>query len=246
MRSVTSSAFGSLDRVVEVGRDDEPLARGAVVGAQPLAQLGVVHVVLEVREARLLDHLDLGRLGVDDRVGEARRTFRRALRAAPRRRSGSSRNVGRPPRRSTRGFSCGMIHCAVRWNSDSFATRSTIADDDLHRGRTGADDADPCAVELHAVVPAGAVEHRAGEGVEPLDVGILRVVEHARSPRSRRRPRRDGPRAVSSCHRPFANGAARDLVAEADAVDHVVLAARRARSRPGSRRRARSGGSTRG
>ena len=50
----------TLDRVVEVGGEDEPLARGAVLGTQPLAQRRVVDIVLEVREARLLDHLDLG------------------------------------------------------------------------------------------------------------------------------------------------------------------------------------------
>ena len=33
-------------------------------------------------------------------------------------------------------------------------------------------------VQRHVVVPARAVEHGAGEGVEPLDVGVARVVEH--------------------------------------------------------------------
>ena len=41
-----------------------------VVGAEPLAQLRIGDALLEVVEARLLDHLHDRRLGVDDRVGE--------------------------------------------------------------------------------------------------------------------------------------------------------------------------------
>ena len=51
--------------------------------------------------------------------------------------------------------------------------------DDLHRGRAGADDADPRAVDRHVVVPAGAVEAGPGEVVETVDVGVAGVVQHA-------------------------------------------------------------------
>jgi hypothetical protein len=68
-----------LDRGVEVGGDDQPLAGGAVLGTQSLAQLRVEDVGLEVRQARLLDHLDLGRFRVDDGVGEEVEHVRQVL-----------------------------------------------------------------------------------------------------------------------------------------------------------------------
>ena len=49
----------------------------------------------------------------------------------------------------------------------------------------------------------------------------------------------------SSCQRPFANVQLVDLVAEADALDHVVLAGDALEVRAGSRGRARTGGSSR-
>ena len=80
-----------------------------------------------------------------------------------------------------------------------------------------------CAVERHVVVPARAVEHRAREVVDALDVGVPRMVQHA--------GRGDDdvdlvvvpgrglelPAAVDEL-------AARDLVAEADASLEAVLA----------------------
>ena len=65
----TSSTFGGWIARVEVGRDDEPLAAGAVVGPQPLAQLRVLDR-LEVLAAQLLDHRHALRVGVDHRGRE--------------------------------------------------------------------------------------------------------------------------------------------------------------------------------
>ena len=54
---------GSLDRVVEVARDDETFAGGAVVRCQPMPELGITHLHLEMGAA---DRFDLGeRFGQD-------------------------------------------------------------------------------------------------------------------------------------------------------------------------------------
>ncbi|EUA08867.1 putative monooxygenase domain protein [Mycobacterium xenopi 4042] len=53
--------------------------------------------------------------------------------------------------------------------------------DDLHRRGAGADHAEPCVAKRDAVVPARAVENPAGKPVQPVDVGIARVMQHARS-----------------------------------------------------------------
>ena len=62
---------GPLDRVVEVRRDDQALAPGAVVGPQLLAQLGSATLSSRLARAAFSSIQDLGRVGVDDRVGEA-------------------------------------------------------------------------------------------------------------------------------------------------------------------------------
>jgi len=58
-----------LDGVIEVVGGDEALARGAVVGAELLAEHRVRDRV-EVAPARLLDRRHRRRVGVDDRVGK--------------------------------------------------------------------------------------------------------------------------------------------------------------------------------
>ena len=72
-----------------------------------------------------------------------------------------------------------MIHCAVRWKSDSFATRPTSADTIC------------TAVEPVPMMPTRAPSIDtpwsqrelwnigAREGVETVDVGVARVVQHA-------------------------------------------------------------------
>jgi len=62
-----------LDGLVEVRRHDQALARRAMTRAKTLAQLGVSHVVLEIRHARCFDRLDLWRVGVHHDIGEALR-----------------------------------------------------------------------------------------------------------------------------------------------------------------------------
>ena len=73
-----------------------------------------------------------------------------------------------------------MIHCAVRWKSDSFATRSTERRHDLHRGRAGADDARRVHRRSDTLWSQRELWNiGAGEGVEAVDVGVARVVQHA-------------------------------------------------------------------
>ena len=93
---------------------------------------------------------------------------------------------------------------------------------DLHRGRARTDHADAPAVERHRVVPARAVERRALERVDALELRDLRVVQHA--------GRRDDDVdlvavAARGLDLPAAalERAALDLVAEAEVRHHAVL-----------------------
>ena len=89
MPSVTSSALRPLDRLVEVGRDDQALARGAIVGPQPLAQLRVAHAVLEVRDGtRLRSSASAASRRRRRRSRRRRRTAATSRRAAARDRLG--------------------------------------------------------------------------------------------------------------------------------------------------------------
>src|SRR5262249_60970679 len=78
------------------------------------------------------------------------------------------------------------------------------------------------AVELPVVVPAGAVEHRSFEALEAVDVGVARVVQHAR-----RRDHDIDLVAVSALSLEVPTTVdeptARDLVAETDVVDDAVF-----------------------
>src|SRR5690606_21280061 len=49
--------------------------------------------------------------------------------------------------------------------------------DQLERAGAGADASDPLAGQIHAVVPAGGVQHLAPEGFDPVDVGHDRALE---------------------------------------------------------------------
>ena len=60
--------------------------------------------------------------------------------------------------------------------------------DQLHRGRAGADDRDPLAVELGGVVPPRGVHDRAGEVPDALDVGQLGLGQEAGRGDQVRRP----------------------------------------------------------
>ncbi len=51
--------------------------------------------------------------------------------------------------------------------------------DQLHAGRTVADDADAAAVQRYAVIPAGTVEHRSLEIIQAWNGGQAGVVQHA-------------------------------------------------------------------
>ena len=54
------AGVGPLDGVVEIRRDDQPLAARLVVGPQLLAQDQVRHVVLEIGTGQVLQRLKLG------------------------------------------------------------------------------------------------------------------------------------------------------------------------------------------
>ena len=64
---------GFLDRVVEVGRHDEPFAGGAVVGLQAAAQFRVGDVLVQVRPTGVLDLFETLGLRVDNGIGEVLR-----------------------------------------------------------------------------------------------------------------------------------------------------------------------------
>ena len=51
---------------------------------------------------------------------------------------------------------------------------------DLHAGRSAPDDAEARPGDRHRVIPTGTVETGAGELTEPVDVGVARMVQHAR------------------------------------------------------------------
>ena len=104
------------------------------------------------------------------------RSDSRACRSRTRR--GSRRNASRSSAVYA-GLSAGMIHWAVRWKSSSLAVPVDDGRGDLNRRRSRTDDPDPGAVERNGVVPARAVEQRAAEGVQALEVGVLGVMEHA-------------------------------------------------------------------
>ncbi|GIU90904.1 MAG: hypothetical protein KatS3mg010_2003 [Acidimicrobiia bacterium] len=117
--------MGLLDGLVEPVGHDQPLARGLVVGPEPLAQHGVLHVVLEVGPARVGDHLHLRRVRVDDAVREQVEQL-----AQPVVERGELRRVA--PELfflllGVFGVRGGHHHCAVRWNTESLRTRSAIA-----------------------------------------------------------------------------------------------------------------------
>src|SRR5207245_4277727 len=91
----------------------------------------------------------------------------------------------------------------------------------LNRGRARADHPDAAPVQRRAVIPARAVETRAGEALATFEVGDVRMMQHARR----------GDDDVGIVPGPFPRlqvpaaaleFALRDLFAEADAGRHAV------------------------
>ena len=138
--------MGPLDRRVEVRRHDETLARGAVVGAQPLAEFGIGDALLEVGDAHVLDHFDLRRVRVHHRLGEQAEELREVrvhlLELARVASVGFLLLVG--VRRIL------LRHDPLRGSLEQRQVRDPIHDRgrDLHGGGAGPDDADTCAVNL--------------------------------------------------------------------------------------------------
>ena len=169
--------MGPLDRRVEVRRHDEALARGAVVGAQPLAQFGIGDALLEVGDAHVLDHFDLRRVRIDHRLGEQTEELREVrVHLLELARVASVRVLLLVGVRRIL-----LRHDPLRGSLEQRQVRDPIHDRgrDLHGRGAGTDDADARAVDRCVVVPAGAVEHGAGEGVAALDVRIARLMQHA-------------------------------------------------------------------
>ena len=184
-------------------------------------------------EARLLDQLHLGRVGVDDGVGEDART--------PRRGRGASSRASRAGRGSASLLVVGVRGVLRRQHPLRRALEQRELPRpgrrsrrrDLHRGRAGADHADPGAVERRPCGPSGRCgSTRPAKSSRPSMSGYRRVVQHAGGgdddvgvvavPGARSRG--------ATARR--ASSQARHLVAEAD----PVVDARARRRRPRSRR----------
>ena len=167
---------GPLDGGIEVGGDDQPLAGGPVVGPQPFAKDRVGHAVLEVGQACLFDHLDLGRLGVHHRIGEEIEHVRKLL-------AGPGQLVGIVPPGLALLVGVGRIlvgHHPLRGALEQGQVGDTVDDggDDLHRRRPGADDAHPCARPAARRGPNGRCGTSPPRSVHPVDLGVPGMVEH--------------------------------------------------------------------
>jgi len=149
--SVINFRIGMLDCLVEVWRYHEALARGPIVRTEPLPQLGVADGVLQIGSTDFLEHLHLGRIGVDDRSGEDAE-LPREVRVQVGQQGWRAPELGSLVVRIRR-FSCWTTHCAVRWKSDSFPTRSTMAPTIWTAVDPGADHTDPRTIQGHLVVP---------------------------------------------------------------------------------------------
>ena len=136
-----------------------------------------MHVLLEVGQARLFDHLYLGRFGVHDRIGEEIEHVGQVL-VTLGQLVGVKVQFG-PVLIGVGGIVLG--HNPLGGPLEQGQSSDPVDDrrDDLDGRRARTDDAESPTVDGHAVVPARAVEHGPGEGVEPLQVGIARAVEDA-------------------------------------------------------------------
>ena len=212
---------GLLNRRIERVRHDQPLAGHLVVGRQLAAQFGIADVALQVLAAGVLDALQL-LVVADHRAREAIDETLAQMQV------GLAQEIGLLGEHPLLVFAEGRIGHAkdpLRGALEQRDLRHLVDDrrHDLYRGRAGADDADALAVEAVRMIPARGVEAGAGETLQPVDLRVRWMVQHAGG---RDDEIDDVGMAVLGAQMPFAVAVFSQihLAVEADEALDVVLA----------------------